>query len=481
MPSAPSFPRIPSLRTPAALAAHLRGIGVDLPVADPLDPAPLAQPALVAGRTVPNRFCVQPMEGWDGGADGTPSELTVLRWEHFGRSGAGLIWGGEAVAVRADGRANPNQLCLGAATQTAIAGLLQTLRRARGETGAAQPLVGLQLTHSGRYCRPHVKDRLEPRIAYHHPLLDRRVGIDPADDTRLLSDAELDELLGDYARAAHRAAECGFDFVDVKHCHGYLLHELLSAHTRAGRYGGDFAGRTRFVREAVAAIRREAPGLLVGVRLSAFDLLPFRPGPDGVGEPEPWDGPYPYGFGVDAAHPTQPDLTEPRRFLELLASLGVAMVNLTAASPYYNPHLQRPAQYPPSDGYLPPEDPVLGVARHVRVTAELRAAVPGLPLVGSGYSYLQEYLPHVAAATVARGLTDAVGLGRMILAYPEFVRDALEGRLPDRRRLCRTFSDCTSAPRLGLRSGCYPLDPDYRASPEGRQIQDWKRATAGSR
>jgi len=477
--SAPAFPRIPALRSAAAFGAHLRAIGADLPLSDPFDPEPLGRPAAAGGRTIPNRFCVQPMEGWDGGTDGTPTDLTIRRWDRFGRSGAGLIWGGEAVAVRADGRANPNQLCLTADTQPHIAGLLRTLRAGREAVGVPQPVVGLQLTHSGRYCRPNAKDRLEPRIAYHHPVLDRRGGVDPTDDACVWTDAELDDLLGYYAQAARRAAGCGFDFVDVKHCHGYLLHELLSAHTRPGRYGGDFEGRTHFVREAVAAIRREAPGLLIGVRLSAFDILPFRPGPGGTGEPEPWQGRYPFAFGVNPDRPTEPDLDEPRRFLELLSSLGVAMVNLTAGSPYYNPHVQRPAQYPPSDGYLPPEDPLLGVARQMRATRDLKPAAGGMLVVGSGYSYLQEYLPHVASAAVAAGWTDMIGLGRMILAYPEFPLDAIAGRTPDRRRICRTFSDCTTGPRNGMVSGCYPLDDHYRDSEGWVKLQALKKAAAG--
>ena len=474
-----AFPRIPSLRSPAALAAHLRAIGADLPVADPFDPEPLTRPLTVVGRTIPNRFCVQPMEGWDGGTDGTPSDLTLRRWQRFGQGGAGLVWGGEAVAVRPDGRANPNQLCLTPQTQSGIAGLLTALRRSRAATGAPQPLVGLQLTHSGRYCRPHVKDRLEPRLAYHHPILDRRAGVEPTDDAAVFTDGELDDLLGDFARAARRAAEAGFDFVDIKHCHGYLLHELLSAHTRPGRYGGDFEGRTRFLREAVAAIRRDAPDLLLGVRLSAFDLIPFRPGPTGTGEPEPWEGPYPFAFGVNPDRPTEPDLTEPRRFLGLLRDCGVKLVNLTGGSPYYNPHIQRPAQFPPSDGYLPPEDPLRGVARLLGATRDLRPAAAGLIVVGTGYSYLQEYLPHVASGAVAAGWTDIVGLGRMALAYPEFVAEALAGRTPDRRRLCRTFSDCTTGPRHGMVSGCYPLDPHYRDSEGWVRLQAIKRAAAG--
>lgn len=482
-----AFPRVPAFRSPAALRAHLDAAGWPLPVEEAVLAAPdspLGRPCTVAGRRVGNRFCAQPMEGWDGTPDGRPTDLTRRRWERFGRSGAKLVWGGEAVAVREDGRANPNQLCLRPDTCGDLADLLARLRRSHAEAhgGCDDLLVGLQLTHSGRYCRPHRKDRPEPRIAFHHPLLDRRVGIAADDDRPVLSDAELDELVGDFAAAARLAREAGFDFVDLKHCHGYLAHELLAARTRPGRYGGDFAGRTRFLRETVAAVRREAPGLPVGVRLSAFDAVPFTAGPGGVGCPEPHAHllPYRYGFGVDAERPDRPDLDETRRLLRLMAELGVALCNLTAGSPYYTPHLQRPAQYPPSDGYLPPEDPLFGVARQIHAVRDLRPDADGLALVGSGYSYLQEYVVHVAQGVVRAGWTDFVGLGRMMLAYPELPADALAGRPPDRRRLCRTFSDCTTGPRNGMVSGCYPLDPDYRRSDNWQRLQALKREAAGT-
>ena len=472
-----SFARVPSYRSARALMATLGEVGAEIPVFDAPDPEVLGGAMTVGGRRVGNRFCVQPMEGWDGTPDGRPTEYTLRRWRRFGAGGAKLIWGCEAVAIRPDGRANPEQLCLDASTAAPIGDLLAELRAAHGP--ADDLLVGLQLTHSGRYSRPRLKDRLEPRVAYRHPILDRRAGLKPGDDRAVLTDTELDELLAAYARAAHLSQEMGFDFVDIKHCHGYLLHELLSARTRPGPYGGDFEGRTRFLRLAVDAVRREAPRLLIGVRLSAFDVIPFRARDDGHGEPEPWEGPYIHGFGVSEDRPTEPDLAEPRRLARLLAELGVQLCNLTAGSPYYNPHVQRPAQYPPSDGYLPPEDPLLGVARQIRAVRELKAEMPGVAVVGSGYSYLQEYVAHVATGVVAEGWVDAVGLGRMSLSYPELPRDTVEGRQPDRRRICRTFSDCTTAPRKGMRSGCYPLDPEYRDSPEWKRLQEIKRAQAG--
>src|SRR6185503_18333345 len=129
---------------------------------------------------------------------------------------------------------------------------------------------------------PHVKDRPEPRTAYAHPVLDGRFpgGLQP------LSDDDLDRLVADFVRAARLAHEAGFQFVDVKHCHGYLGHELLSARQRPGRYGGSLENRTRFLRDIVDAIRAEVPGLGIGVRVSAFDTVPYRKDAVGHGVPE---------------------------------------------------------------------------------------------------------------------------------------------------------------------------------------------------
>ncbi len=445
--------------------------------------SPFAQPLRLGARTIGNRFCIHPMEGWDGTPDGHPTEKTLHRWQYFGMSGAKLIWGGEAVAVRHDGRANPNQLLLNEHTRAGIAQLRETLiAEHKRVTGSDDDLfIGLQLTHSGRYCRPNMKDKPEPRILYHHPILDRRLGL--PDDYPLLADGEVREIIEAYTVAARTAHELGYDFVDIKHCHGYLGHEFLSAHTREGDYGGSFENRTRFLREIVEGIRAVAPGLEIGVRLSAFDTVPFRPDPTrstpgklGPGIPESFASllPYRWGFGVNPDNPVEPDSAEPLRFLSLLRELNIQLVNISAGSPYYNPHIQRPALYPPSDGYQPPEDPLLGVARQMKFTCDLKEQFPDLIMVGTGYTYLQDFLPHVAQAALREGWVDSVGLGRMVLSYPELPLDILQGAQFQSKRLCRTFSDCTTAPRNGLPSGCYPLDAYYKNSEEGAQLKQIK-------
>jgi NADPH2 dehydrogenase len=474
--SARSILRLGAVKDVARFQEHLHTLGVNLPCDRELvsgPESPLRWPLHRGGVAIGNRIAVQPMEGWDAQADGNPSENTLRRWRRFGCSGAKLIWGSEAVAVSHEGRANPNQLVIAPHTHAGLAKLRAALLEARRESTGSQdpPLVGLQLTHSGRYCRPNVHERPEPKILYHHPILDRRVGLSP--DSPLLTDTQIAAIIEDFHRAARAAWELGFDFVDIKHCHGYLGHEFLSAHTRPGKYGGAFENRTRFLREVVEGIRARVPQLRIAVRLSAFDTVPYRPDPEtsspgktGTGIPESHAHliPYRWGFGVDPLRPTEIDLTETKQFLSLLEDLQIALVNLTAGSPYYTPHIQRPALYPPSDGYQPPEDPLMGVARQMNATRELKSQFPDLIVVGTAYSYLQDFLPYVAQAAVREGWVDLVGLGRMILAYPELLLDASEGRPIQHKLVCRTFSDCTTAPRMGLASGCYPLDNYYKTS-----------------
>lgn len=471
-----SFRRLTPLTTIEAFREYLRTEGIDMPTDDTVDPeGPLSQPVTVAGHTIGNRFAALPMEGWDCELDGRPSDRTFTRWERIGGGGAKLIWGGEAAAVRPDGRASANQLVVADHTVEDLGALRSRLLEAhdRAQGRNDDLLVGLQLTHSGRYAKP--EGVAAPVVAYNHPLLDQRF----PGGVRVITDDELDELVEDFVAAAVKAEQAGFDFVDVKHCHGYLAHELLSARHRPGRYGGNLENRTRFLREAVAGIRRRT-GLTIGVRLSLADVVPHRPGPDQIGVPE--QGPVPYwpGFG-SSDDGLRFDLTDAREFLTVMESLGIEMLCATVGSPYYNPHVQRPAAFPPSDGYLPPEDPLRGVLRQLELVRDLKASHPSMTIVGSGYSYLQQWLPNVAQAVVGAGHADVVGLGRMLLSYPDLPADVLAGRPLVPKRICRTFSDCTTAPRHGLVSGCYPLDPAYKTSPEAAEVKLIKKELKGRR
>lgn len=431
------------------------------------DLSPLFQPVAFGPLRCGNRLCVQPMEGCDGTLDGHPDELVYRRYRRFGAGGAKLIWG-EAAAVLEEARANPRQLLVSAQTAPDLERMLRECRQAHRETFGNDDdlVVGLQLTHSGRY------SYRRPMLAFHDPILDPRTIVDKASGRSadasypLLDDDYLQRLVDHYVAAAKIAYRVGYQFVDVKQCHRYLLSELLAAKTRSGRYGGSLENRTRLARDIFTALRSEVPGLVVATRMNVYDCIPYRKADNGDGEPCPWQTPLRSAWGTSETDPSIPDLTEPLAWIAEMQRLGVAVVNVSMGNPYATPHVIRPFEYPPPDGYETPEHPLIGVDRHFRLAGQVQQALPTFPIVGSGYSYLQEFLPQAGAANVAEGRVALVGVGRATLAQPDFVRQLQEhGRL-DRKRICRTFSYCTALMRskhneLGqFATGCPPFDKE---------------------
>lgn len=469
------YPKIAQLKTAEKFTEHLNEIGAELPFSHEVesgDSSVFAEKIkLKSGSEIGNRMCILPMEGWDGTTDGKPTEHTIRRWKNFALSGAKLLFGCEAVAVNPEGRANPNQLMINEANFDDFKDLHNMLyTEHEAEFGDTSDLmVGLQLTHSGRFCKPYDKHKMEPKILYYHPVLNDKQGL--GEDYPILTDEYIDNLIQDYIKAAVLAQKAGFDFVDIKHCHGYLGHEFLSSYDRPGKYGGSMENRTRFLRDIVAGIKAAAPGLQMGIRLSAFDWIPFKADQDGFGEPYNDKKNYKYSFGGDQDGLSE-DLDETFQFIKLAQDLGIELICVTGGSPYYNPHIIRPAIFPPSDGYLPPEDPLLGVARQINVTAQIKAQFPEMVIIGSAYSYLQEWLPNVAQSVLDEKKADMVGFGRMVLSYPEMPADIIKGEVVKRNKICRTFSDCTTGPRNGLISGCFPLDSYYKVMPEAKVVKE---------
>ena len=437
------------------------------------DGGALAVPLRVGSLTLANRLAVHPMEGCDGNLDGTPGELTFRRWRRFAEGGAALLWG-EATAVVPDGRANPRQLLISRETLPELRRLLDETRAARrarfGTLGGFA--VGLQLTHSGRW------SHRRPIIAHHGAAID---AVKHCEQAPVIDDAALETLEDRFVDAATMAREAGFDFVDVKQCHTYLLNELLGARSRNGGYGGDFHARTRFVRNVFAKIRaRLGDSIVLATRMNVFDGVPFVKRDDGVGAPAAHVTPYAHGWGVRADDPAQADLSEPLRLIAELRGLGLAMVNVSMGSPYFHPHIGRPFERAPVDGYTPPEHPLAGVERHIRLTGEVQRAFPDLPVIGTGYSWLRHYALHAGAASVAAGGVSMVGLGRGALAYPDFAVDALEGGGMQRDRACIGVSYCTALMRakqneLGqYATGCVPRDRLYAAAlKDANRTEGW--------
>ncbi len=424
-----------------ALAAKAAELGVRIPIAP--DFGPLLEKAPIAGRVLPHRLAVHPMEGADAEPDGSPGPLTGRRYERFAAGGAGLIWF-EATAVCLEGRSHPRQLVIGPKT-------LDGFKRLVGRTRAASPgksLLLLQLHHAGRMAAPD--GRPSPLIVRRDPALDALKKISPAHP--LLSDEKLDGLLERYVRAAALARDAGFDGVDVKACHGYLVGELLAARSRpASRYGGSFENRTRFLRNALRAIRLECPGLLTACRLGVYD---------GVAD----------GFGVRQDDSALDDPREPLALVRLLAEDGLSLLNVTAGIPACVPHIGRPFDRPVPGGRVPGEHPLEGIARLIRLAGEIQRAFPGLPVVGTGYSWLRHLFPAVAAAVLAEKSASLIGLGRMSFARPSFPLDLARKNRLARKTTCTACSGCSALLRAALPAGCvvrdravYPPAPGFDA------------------
>jgi 2,4-dienoyl-CoA reductase-like NADH-dependent reductase (Old Yellow Enzyme family) len=390
----------------------------------------------IGGFTAPNSMAIHPMEGCDGERNGSPGELTKRRYDRFSKGGAGLIWF-EAVAVVPEGRANPRQLWIYENNLSEFQKLHEIMiQNAHQEFGKDfTPLCIMQLTHSGRYSKP--ESQPAPVIACHNPFLDGAQKI--AADMAVITDSELEKLEDEYVKAAILAQRAGFDGVDVKGCHRYLNSELLSAYTRKGNYGGSFEGRTRFLLNIVDKIRdRLGEKFLITTRLNIYDGIP-----------------YPYGWGVDKENDKKYDLEEPIKLVKILNQKGAQLINLTMGNPYYNPHINRPYD---KGAYVPPEHPLVGVERMVNGIGEVQKAVPGITVVGTGYSWMRHFSPYLAAGMIEKGYASMIGYGREGFAYPDFARDIVQNGSMSKNKCCIVCSKCTDLMRAGGTTGCVIKD-----------------------
>jgi 2,4-dienoyl-CoA reductase (NADPH2) len=413
-------------------------LGFPLPFSE--DVSVLLQPATVAGQPLPNHLVAQPMEGCDGDADGAPGELTRRRYQRIAEGGSGVIWI-EATATLGDGRANPRQLWISTRTVDRFEQLAELIRSAaRAKFGKHfLPYLVLQLTHSGRFSRAAAPGKR--KAACYNLYLDREPLPDWTDD-------ELDQVRRGFVHGAKLAAEAGFDAVDLKSCHGYLLHELLGARLRPySRYGGSYENRTRLLIETIRAIRTQASGLGIAVRMNATDSLPS-----------------PYGFGMADDGSGRVDLAEPMQLARDLAANGCSLLNVTAGIPTFDPQVGRPFDRPVAGTAPSPEHPLIGVMRLLSLGVAIQQAVPSTPVVATGFSWLRQFWPNVAAALVGSGQVALAGLGRGIFAYPDAPADLMAAGRLDQRKCCIACSRCSELMRLGSTPGCvirdHPLYPD---------------------
>ncbi len=424
------------LHTLDELKEKLERLGVELPLSTDTDI--LAEPLeLPGGKRLPNRFAALPMEGFDAAENGEPSYLSFRRYARYARGGYALIWC-EATAVVPEGRSNPHQFWINEENVDTYRRLVERMREAARETHGHEVTIVLQLTHSGRYSKPSGVP--EPIIAHHSAVLDRLHSLPP--DYPLVSDEYLDRLQEEYVKAARLAARAGFDGVDVKACHRYLVSELLASFTRKdSKYGGCFENRVRFLLETIDRIRSEVKDVFVTTRLNVYDAIE-----------------YPYGFGVDAEDPARPDLSEPMRLVEMLRERGIPVLNVSIGNPYFTPHYGRPYDFPIKNMQPPDEHPLEGVARFQQIASQIQQAFPDLPLVTGAMSWLRHLLPYAAAGMLKEGKASMVGLGRSSFAYPDAPADIMAKGTMDPNKTCISCSACTQIMRDGGRTGCVVRD-----------------------
>jgi len=425
-----------NMTTLGDLRDELNRLGLALPIETDL--SILADTVKVGSLETPNRFVILPMEGLDAASDGAPGELTFRRYLRYARGGAGLIWF-EATAVVPEGRSSPRQLRLHSGNVDVWKRLVKETRLAARDEFGHELILVVQLTHSGRYSKP--ANTPEPIITHHDAVLDPTLCL--ADDYALATDEYIDRLQDAYVDAARLAAQAGFDGVDVKACHRYLVSELLAGHTRPGRYGGPFENRTRMLRETLARIAAEVPEVFATTRLSLFDGIR-----------------HPYGWGVDRRDPRLADPAEPIRLVWELKGTGIPILNVSIGNPRLNPHFVRPFDIGAGGQSTPDEHPLEGVARIVEVTGRIQQSQPDLPVVAFGCAWLRHLMPYVAAGFIRDGAATLVGQGRGAFAYPDSVRDILEKGEMDPKKCCITCSACTDIMRGGGTVGCPVRDKE---------------------
>ncbi|OGV69927.1 MAG: hypothetical protein A3K19_02065 [Lentisphaerae bacterium RIFOXYB12_FULL_65_16] len=425
-----------NLRYLSDLRAKCAELGLDIPTVD--DVSILGTPLQIGSLNLPNRLTVHPMEGFDADRNGTPGELSYRRYRRYAEGGAALIWF-EATSVVSEGRSNPGQFWLHDGNVDVFRRLVQATRDAARKARGAEPLLILQMTHSGRYSKPTGVPA--PITAHRNPILDPIHKLGP--DHRLVTDEYLDALQDKFLHAAELATAAGFDGVDVKSCHRYLVAELHASFTREGRYGGSLENRTRLLRESLAKIAAKLPKLLITTRLNVYDALS-----------------YPYGFGVDKADFRKLDLTEPLQLIAWLQEIGVRLLNVSLGNPYFNPHYNRPYDFPICNCPVPEEHPLEGVARLIHAVRTIQTANPDLAVIGSGYAWLRQFMPNVAGAVLQRHWATLIGQGRSSFAYPDSVKDILATGRMDPVKCCVTCSACTQIMRDGGQTGCVVRDSD---------------------
>lgn len=395
----------------------------------------LKTPLKVGNVTFHNRMGIAPMEGADSLEDGSPSDYTIRRYVNEAIGGSALIWF-EAISIVPEGRSSKTQLLLTEENVESYKRMNKKIKEAGRKANGFEPYLIMQANHSGRYSNPD--NRPAPMIAYRHPQLEQYRA---ADDSCIVTDDYLKSLEESFGKAALLAKKAGFDAVDIKSCHGYLLAELLSAYDRPGQYGGNYENRTRLLKNGIKAAKVwEDENFQVTCRLGIYDGYE-----------------YPWGFGVSEGSGLKPDLKEPIRLVkELYGNCGIQMMNLTMGNPYATTHVTRPFDM---GKYEPEEHPFTGIGRMIAGIGEVKKAVPEMVIFGSAPTYLRQFADLYTAGAVEEGFCDGMLFGRMAFADPDYANEIIKNGRIDPKRVCMTCGKCGDLIRAHKPTGCVIRDP----------------------
>ena len=395
----------------------------------------LKTPLKVGNVTFHNRMGIAPMEGADSLEDGSPSDYTIRRYVNEAIGGSALIWF-EAISIVPEGRSSKTQLLLTEENVESYKRMHEKIKEAGRKANGFEPYLIMQANHSGRYSNPD--NRPAPMIAYRHPQLEQYRA---ADDSCIVTDDYLKSLEESFGKAALLAKKAGFDAVDIKSCHGYLLAELLSAYDRPGQYGGNYENRTRLLKNGIKAAKVwEDENFQVTCRLGIYDGYE-----------------YPWGFGVSEGSGLKPDLKEPIRLVkELYGNCGIQMMNLTMGNPYATTHVTRPFDM---GKYEPEEHPFTGIGRMIAGIGEVKKAVPEMVIFGSAPTYLRQFADLYTAGAVEEGFCDGMLFGRMAFADPDYANEIIKNGRIDPKRVCMTCGKCGDLIRAHKPTGCVIRDP----------------------
>jgi 2,4-dienoyl-CoA reductase-like NADH-dependent reductase (Old Yellow Enzyme family) len=421
----------------AELENDILGMQLDIKISNNL--CLYKQEVKIGNHVIPNSLATLPMEGGDSDEMGSPTDMTLRKYIKMAKGGAGLIWL-EAVSVTKDGRSNDKQLWITEDNWKDFKTLNDMIKKsAKEEFGPNyNPMTIIQLNHAGRYCK--VNGKKNPIIATHKKSLDDRLGID--ENYPVVTDEYLDNLKEAFLTAVRLCKKAGFDGIDIKACHGYLISELLSAYEREGKYGGSFENRTRLMLDIIDAIQEDTAceGLVVSSRLNIYDGLP-----------------YPQGWGVSDGNGLEVDLTEPKKLVKQLSDRGVQLISLSMGNPYAFPHINKPFDL---GGYVPPENAIWSCNRLIRGVGKMQKNFPDISFVGLGYTWFRNLAPYVGAGSLEHGLCKIVGFGREAISYPDFARDILDNQEMKPTSVCVSCSKCSELKSKIGTCGCVIRDAE---------------------